>query len=100
MRSMSLTVPLLAGAGLEQLLLAGADRPVPQLPLDDLQALGDLLLVGAGAVAAEQELADVGRHRVLALELAGEVLADDEARERLGGDPVEAVELHHRSPRW
>ena len=53
--------PLLAGAGLEQLLLAGADRPVLHRALDDLQALGDLVRVGGGAVAAEQELADVGR---------------------------------------
>ena len=51
----------LAGAGLEQFLLAAADRPVAELPLDDLQALLDLVLVHAGAVAAQEELADVGR---------------------------------------
>ena len=59
-----------------------------------LQPLGDLLVVGAGAVAAEQELADVGRDRVLALELQRQVLADDVAVERLGRDPVERVQLH------
>ena len=67
---MSLTVPCSRARGLEQLLLAGAHGPLAHLALDDLQPLGDLLLVGAGAVAAEQELADVGRHGVLALELA------------------------------
>jgi hypothetical protein len=51
-------------------------------------------LVGAGAVAPEQELADVGRHRILALEAAHQVLADDEAVEGPGGDLVERVELH------
>ena len=59
----------LAGAGLEQFLLAAADRPVAQLPLDDLQALLDLLLVHAGAVAAQEELADIGGHGVLPGEL-------------------------------
>ena len=63
-----------------------------QLLLDDLQALGDLVLVGAGAVAAEQELADVGRHRVLARVLAHEVLADEVAVEDRRGELVEMVE--------
>ena len=82
---------LLPGPRLEQLMGAGAHGPVAELALDDLEALGDLVGVGAGAVAAEQELADVGRDRVLALELEGQVLADDEAVERLGRDLVEAL---------
>ena len=87
---------LLAGAGLEQLLLAGAHRAVLHRALDDREPLGDLVRVGGGAVPAEQELADVGRHRVLAPELLGQVLADEVALEDLGGEPVELVELAHR----
>ena len=41
---------------------------------DHLQPRGDLVGVGGRAVPAEQELADVGRDRVLAAELLGEVL--------------------------
>ena len=87
---------LLAGARLEQLLLAGADGPLLHRALDDRETLGDLVRVGRGAVPAEQELADVGRHRVLAAELLGEVLADEVALEDLGGELVELVELGHR----
>lgn len=72
----------------------GAHRAAFELALDDLQALLDLALVGAGAIAPEQELADVGGHRILALETAHQILADDEAVECLGGDLVECVELH------
>ena len=69
-----------------------------QLLLDDLQPLGDLLLVGGGAVAAEQELADIGRHRVLAAELPHEVLAHDKTRERFGGLAVQIVKFHAQPP--
>ena len=87
---------LLAGARLEQLLLAGAHRALLHRALDDREALGDLVRVGRGAVPAEQELADVGRHRVLAAELLGQVLADQVALEHLGRELVELVELAHR----
>ena len=60
------------------------------------EPLGDLVGVGGGAVPAEEELADVGRHRVLASELLGQVLPDEVALEGLGGEPVELVELAHR----
>ena len=66
MMSMILTEPVSRARDLNSSSSPRADRPVAQLPLDDLQPFLDLLLVGAGAVAAEQELADVGRHRVLA----------------------------------
>jgi hypothetical protein len=85
---------LLLGAGLEQLLLPGAHRAAGELALHDVQTLLDLRLVGAGAVAPEQKLAHIGRHRILALEPAYQVLADDEAVEGLGGELVECVELH------
>ena len=93
MMSMILTVPGFAGTGLEQFFLAAADGPVAKLPLDDLQPLLNLLLVGAGTVTAQQELADVRRHRVLAGELPHQVLADDVPFKRLGGDlgPVDQV---------
>ena len=55
----------LSGAGLEEFLLTAADGSVAELPLDDLQPLLDLVLVHAGAVTAQEELADVGRDGVL-----------------------------------
>ena len=91
-----LDLALLARARLEQLLLAGAHGALLHRPLDDRKALGDLVGIGRGAVPAEQELADVGRDRVLAAELLGEVLAYEVALEDFGGEPVELVELGHR----
>ena len=67
MMSMILMEPCLAGLGFEQLLLAGPHGAVGQLPLHYLQALLDFRLVGGGAVAPQQELDDVGGHRVQAL---------------------------------
>ena len=88
---------LLAGARLEQLLLAGAHRPLLHRALDDREPFGDLVGVGRRAVPAEQELADVGGHRVLAAELLRQVLADEVALEDVGGEPIELVELAHGS---
>ena len=89
---------LLLGARLEQFLLTGAHRAAGELALHDLQTLLNLRLIGAGAVAPEQELAHIGRHRILALEPAHQVLADEEAVEGLGGKFVECVELHGSIP--
>ena len=91
-----LDLALLPRPRLEQLLLAGADGSLLHRPLDDREALGDLVGIGRGAVPAEQELADVRRDRVLAAELLGEVLAYEVALEDVGGEPVELVELGHR----
>ena len=55
----------------------------------------DLVGVSGGAIPAEQELADVGRHGVLAAELLGQVLADEVALEHFSGELVELVELGH-----
>jgi hypothetical protein len=88
------------GPRLEQLFLAGANRPVLQLLLDDLQPFVDLVVVDARAVAAEQELDDIGRHRVLARVLAHEVLANEVAVERCCAQPVDVVhfDAHFASP--
>ena len=80
-RSISLTEPVLAALALNSLLLAGADGPVPELPLDDLQPFGDLLLVGAGAVAAEQELDRRRSAPGTGANIAHQILADDVAVE-------------------
>jgi hypothetical protein len=53
-----------------------------------------LSLSDAGTATAQQELADVRRHRVLARELAHQILADDVAIKRVGGDLVQLIELH------
>ncbi len=42
-----------AGTGLEQFLLPAADRPVPKLPLNNLQSFLDFFLVDAGTVTAQ-----------------------------------------------
>ncbi len=68
MRSMSLTRPCSLARALNSSSSPARTVRLSSWRCDDLQALLDLLLVGAGAVAAEQELADVGGHRVLALE--------------------------------
>ena len=97
-RSMSLTVPRSRARDLNSSCSPARTVRSCSWLLDDLEALGDLVLVRARAVAAQQELAHVGRDRVLALELQGQVLADDAARERLGCEPIERVELHQPPP--
>ena len=87
-----LHMPLFLGPRLEQLLLAGADGLFAELALDDLQAFGDLLLVHRGAVAAQQKLGHVGRHGVLPLELAHQVLAHHIAFEGRGSNRIDGVQ--------
>ena len=81
---------------LEQLLFAGTDGAVLHRLLHHLESGGDLVGVGGCAIAAEHELADVCRDRVLPAELLGEVLLDEVAVECLGGELVELVEFGHR----
>ena len=83
-----------AGTGLEQFLFAAANGPVPKLPFNDAQSFLDFLLVDAGTVAAQQELADIGWHRVLPGELPHQVFADDVAIEPFGGDFIKMVQFH------
>src|SRR5207248_1640392 len=68
------------------------------LALDDAEPLVDLVFVRRGAVAADQELADVRRHRILALEPNGEVLSHEIALESGGCLLIELVEHCHASP--
>ena len=92
--SISFTEPFSRALRLEELLLAGADRAVLQLPLDDLQALLDLLLVHRRAVPPEQELHDIGGHRVLPAVPPHEVLANEVAVEGRSRELVQMVEFH------
>ena len=84
---------ILAGLGLEQLLVARADGAALELLLDDLQPFLDLLWVGAGAEATQQELDHVGRDGVLAGVLAHQILADEIAGEGFVRESVEMVHL-------
>ena len=89
-----LDAALVARAVLEQLGLTGSDGPLLHRALHHLQTSRDLVAVGGRAVAAEQELSDVGRDRVLAAELLREILLDEESVECIGGEGVEIVEFH------
>src|SRR5690606_26123620 len=79
---------LLASTRLKELFLTRAYGAVLELSLDDLQALCDLLGVGAGAIAPEKKLTDVRGHGVLPLELADQILPDDVPREGLRREVV------------
>ena len=83
-----------AGTGLEQFLFAAANGPVPKLPFNNPQSFLDFLLVDAGTVAAQQEFADVGWHRVLPGEFPHQVFADNVAIEPFGGDFIKMVQFH------
>jgi hypothetical protein len=90
--------PCFLGSRLEQFLLAGAHRAILQLLLDDLQTFVDLVLVDARAVAAQEELDDVGRHRVLARVLAYEVFANQVTVEGRRREPVQRIQFHAHCP--
>ena len=86
--------PAVARPRLEQLLLAGTDRALGELLLNQSDALVDLRRVGAGAVATEHELDDIGRYRELASEPADQILAHEVSRKRLRSLLIQFVELH------
>ena len=90
----------LLGAGLEQFLFAGSDRPILELLFDDLQPFGDFVFVDAGAVASKQELDDIGRNRILTRVFPDEVLADEVSVEDRCSQLVELIEFnaHASSP--
>ena len=88
------------GLVLENFFLSGANAAVFQLPLDDIKAFLDFVLVGRRAVATEQELDDVGRHWVGLGVFPHQILAHDEAFKGLGAEVIQAIQLqtHARSP--
>ena len=85
---------LFFGAGLEQLFFARPNRPARQLPLDDGESLLDFSLVHAGAISPEKKLGHIRGHRILPLELANKVLANEVSLECLCSDLIQCVELH------
>jgi hypothetical protein len=64
---------------LEHLLLSGAHAAVLELLINDLQPLFDFRFGCGGAIAAEQELDDIGRNGICSGIAADQVFADDEA---------------------
>ena len=54
-----LHLPLVLGAGLEQLMFPGADCLFTELTLDNLEAFGDFLVVHRGAVAAQEKFCSI-----------------------------------------
>ena len=64
------------GPSLEKLFFPGFDRSRFELPLDDLETLINLVLLGAGAVPAEQKLDHIGRHWKLAAKRPDQILPD------------------------
>src|SRR5262245_6285137 len=81
----------LAGTGFEQFFLATANGTVTQLPLNNLQTFLNLVFVDRRTVAAQQELADVSGHWVLASKLPYQILADNVTLESLSGISVQLV---------
>ncbi len=67
---------LLASPGFEEFVLAGTNDSFGELPLDDGEAFADLGLVSGRTIFADQKLGDVGRNRVAAAKLLGEVFTD------------------------
>ncbi len=90
--------PALASHGLEQLLFTGLDRALAKLTLHDPYALLDLLLVGRGAVAPQEELTDVRGYGIPSLEQARKILAHDKPGKGLNRKPVYRIELCAHSP--
>lgn len=84
------------GAGFEQLLFAGANRAELKLPLHNGEPLLNLRLLDARAVASEQKFRHVVRDRILALESAHQVLADQVPIEGRRSDAVQRIEFHVR----
>ena len=82
---------LLAGSGLEKLFLAGLDRARTELALNNFQTFLNFSLVGGGAITPQQELDDIGRHRILAAEGAHQVFAHHIAFKRSGCLAVQVI---------
>jgi hypothetical protein len=87
-----LDAALIPRPGLEQFLLTGAHGAALELLLHDQETFFNCSGIGAGAVAAQQELHHVGGHRVVAGVFAHQVLADQEA---IKGHNANLIELIH-----
>ena len=83
----------LARPRFEQFLFAGTNGARGQLLAHHLDPFLDLCRVGAGAIPAQHELDDIGRHRELAPKPADQVLAHHMAGECLRRLAVEIVQL-------
>jgi hypothetical protein len=79
---------------LKDLLFGRPNRAPLQLLLDDGQSFLDLGLVDARAVAPEQELHDVGRHRILSRVPPHEILADQISGKRVRCHAVQMIHLN------
>jgi len=80
--------------GLKQSLLSGAHSTILELALDDLQSLFDFVFIHCGAIASQEELDHVGRHRVLAAVFAHQILAHQIAVKGGCGFLIQYIEFH------
>src|ERR1017187_1776324 len=71
----------------------GTDCLLTKLTLDNLEAVGDFLVVHRGAIAAQEKFGDVGRDRILSLEFAHEILAHHVALKGFCGNRIDGVQL-------
>src|ERR1700739_976708 len=71
----------------------GADCLFTELTLDNLEAVGDFLVLYRGAVAAQEKLGDVGRNRILPLEFAHESLAPHVASKGFCANRIDGIQL-------
>src|SRR5262245_12290478 len=74
-------------------MLAGADRLLTKLTLDNLEPFGDLLVIHRGAITAQEKFRDVCRNRILSLEFAHEIFAHHVAFEGFGGYRIDGIQL-------
>ena len=93
----NLHLPRLKCLSLEQLLLAGTHRARLKLALNNLQALVNLLLIDASAIAPEHELDNVGGYRKLPTEGTHQVFPDQIPVQHRGGLFVYLIQFNHSS---
>ena len=84
-------MPLVLGACLEQLMFPRADSLLAELPLDDLEALGNFLIIHGRAVAAQEKLGNIGWNWILSLEFAHKVLAHHITFKNFRGNCVDGI---------
>ena len=86
--------PDLSRPRFEEFLFAGPNRSILQLLFNNLESLGDLLLIDAGTVAAKQEFDYVSGDRVLVRIPSDKVFSDQISVEYRCCEFIQMIEFH------